>query len=147
MSRTVPWSDLAAPWLSNEKGSRHGASKQEQLIGQLNPIIKGWTAYYAPACSKKVFAKMAHLTYLKLKRWAKWRHPRKSWRYVSHKYWRLERGRWDFAPPKGPALYKHYQTPIKRHIKVKSSKSAYDGDWVYWAKRSGLWHFEIRPTF
>jgi RNA-directed DNA polymerase len=116
---------------------RQCANKQEQLIGQLNPIIKGWTAYYAPACSKKVFAKMAHLTYLKLKRWAKWRHPRKSWRYVSHKYWRLERGRWEFAPPKGPALYKHYQTPIKRHIKVKGSKSAYDGDWVYWAKRRG----------
>lgn len=113
------------------------ASKQEQLIGHLNPIIKGWTAYYAPVCSKKTFAKMAHLTYLKLKRWAKWRHPRKSWRYVSHKYWRLERGRWDFAPSKGSALYKHYQTSIKRHIKVKGTKSPYDGDWVYWAKRRG----------
>jgi len=116
---------------------RHRASKQEQLIGHLNPIIRGWTAYYAPVCSKKTFTRMAHLTYLKLKQWAKWRHPRKSWKYISHKYWRLERGRWDFAPPKGPALYKHYQTPIKRHIKVKGNKSPYDGDWVYWVKRRG----------
>ena len=71
------------------------------------------------------------------KRWAKRRHPNKSWGWVYRKYWRRELGTWDFAPKDGISLYRHEETPIKRHIKVRNNKSSYDGDWVYWAKRRG----------
>jgi RNA-directed DNA polymerase len=87
--------------------------------------------------SKKVFGKVAHLTFIKLNRWAKCRHLNKSWSWIYRKYWRRELGRWDFAPKGGISLYQHEETPIKRHIKVRSTKSPYDGDWVYWTKRQG----------
>jgi RNA-directed DNA polymerase len=77
------------------------------------------------------------LIYQKLRRWAKRRHPRKTWKWVSSKYWRLETGKWDFATKDGVRLYRHSRTPIVRHIKVKGSKSPYDGDWGYWASRLG----------
>lgn len=109
---------------------------QEGLIKQLNPLIRGWTAYHATVCSKKTFSKLANQTFNKLYRWARRRHPGQSWNYIKHKYWRLERGRWDFAPAEGTSLYRHDQTPIKRHLKVRGTKSPYDGDWVYWAKRN-----------
>lgn len=44
-----------------------------------HPIIKGWTDYYATVSSKEIFCQLAHLTFIKLKRWAKRRHPKKSW--------------------------------------------------------------------
>jgi RNA-directed DNA polymerase len=110
---------------------------QARLIGQLNPIIKGWTAYYATVVSSDTFSKMAHFTYVNLNNWARKRHPNKPWKWIAKKYWRLERGKWDFAPLNSLPLYHHFETPIKRHIKVQSNRSPYDGDFLYWAKRRG----------
>ena len=115
---------------------RHRSISQARLIGQLNPIIKGWTAYYSTVCSKATFSKMAHLTFLKLKRWAYRRHSGKSRTWVIHKYWRLDQNCWDFAPPEGKRLYYHNKTPIQRYVKVKGNKSPYDGDWLYWSNRN-----------
>lgn len=111
------------------------ATPQEHLIGQLNPIIKGWTNYYATVVSKDTFTRLSHLVFSKLLRWAKRRHPKKSVKWIIRKYWRLESGIWQFAPKGSIPLYRHYETAIKRHIKVRGHKSPYDGDWVYWAKR------------
>ena len=110
---------------------------QARLIGQLNPIIKGWAAYYATVASSDIFSKMAHFTYVNLNNWTRKRHPNKPWKWIAKKYWRLERGKWDFASPNGVPLHRHFETPIKRHIKVRGSKSPYDGDLLYWAKRRG----------
>jgi RNA-directed DNA polymerase len=115
---------------------RRGNS-QEQLIGHLNPVIKGWTAYYKTVSAKQTFVKMNHLLFRNLKRWAIRRHPDKSRTWIIEKYWRLEQGKWNFAPRQGRPLYPHYQTPIKRYTKVRGTKSPYDGDWLYWASRRG----------
>lgn len=115
----------------------HPTTPQERLIGQLNPIIKGWTAYYATVSSKKAFQKMAHLTFKKLYSWARRRHSNQSLTGIVRKYWRPEQGKWQFAPPEGTPLYHHAQTAIKRYTKVKGTKSPYDGDWLYWVKRRG----------
>jgi RNA-directed DNA polymerase len=108
---------------------------QTRLIETLNPIIIGWTAYYSTVESYDAFDKMCCLTFVKLCRWAKRRHTNKSWKWITRKYWRLEKGTWEFAPPDGIPLYRHFQTRKKRYIKVRGNKSPYDGDWVYWATR------------
>ena len=113
----------------------HQASSQRQLIRLLNPIIRGWTNYYATVSSSDTFTKLTCLTYLKLQRWARRRHSNKSRHWISRKYWRVETGRWTFAPKDGIPLYQHEDTHIKRYVKVRGAKSPYDGDWVYWAKR------------
>jgi RNA-directed DNA polymerase len=116
---------------------RYSNAPQASLIARLNPLIRGWTNYYAAAASSRTFSKLAHLTYLKLRRWAKRRHPNWSSRQVIREYWRLETGHWDFGTRDGTRLYQHWQTPIVRHAKVIGTKSPYDGDWVYWATRLG----------
>jgi len=113
------------------------ATPQAHLIGQLNPIIRGWTNYYATVVSKDVFGRFSNLMFVRLLRWAKRHHTTKSCKWIVRKYWRLETGRWDFAPKDGVRLYRHSETAIKRHVKVRGNKSPYDGDWVYWAKRRG----------
>jgi RNA-directed DNA polymerase len=113
----------------------HNYLSQTQLIRKLNPIVRGWTRYYSSVVSKDAFSRLAHLMFIKLWRWAKRRHPRKPHKWIARKYWLLDQGGWKFAAPDASVLYEHLRTPIKRHVKVRGSKSPYDGDWVYWVKR------------
>lgn len=58
------------------KGS--GALTQDALIGQLNPVLKGWAQYHSTVVAKQTFSKLDSLIFWRLWRWAKRRHPRKS---------------------------------------------------------------------
>jgi RNA-directed DNA polymerase len=115
----------------------HKMAPQAALIARLNPLIKDWSHYYSTVCSKDALATLDHLLYLKLHRWARFRHPHKSGHWIVRRYWHPERGRWDFRAKGGAGLVKHDSTPIRRHTKVTGDKSPFDGDWVYWARRLG----------
>jgi len=116
----------------------HKAASQAALIARLNPIVRGWCNYHARTVAKKVFATMQHLLYQKLYRWAKRRHPHKGRGWVTERYWHHKsEGRWDFHVTGGAHLHLHAKTPIRRHVKVKGSKSVFDGDWIYWSARLG----------
>jgi RNA-directed DNA polymerase len=114
---------------------KHHTAPQAALIAKLNPIIKGWSQYYAPVASKRVFGKLSHITHQQLTRWAKRRHPNQARKKIIPKYWRLETGYWFFATKQGHHLYRHHWTPIIRHVKIQGNRSPYDGDWVYWVTR------------
>ena len=113
----------------------HRTMPQHILIEHLNPLIRGWSRYYATVASKAIFARIECDIYRKLRYWAKRRHPQKASSWVARKYWRLETGRWDFGTPEGIQLQHHTKTPIRRHTKVRGTKSPFDGDWPYWASR------------
>ncbi|WP_452039078.1 group II intron reverse transcriptase [Aetokthonos hydrillicola] len=120
----------------------HKALSQEALIGKLNPIIKGWSNYYSTVVSKEIYSKLDHLMYLKLKAWAERRHPNKNRGWVTKKYWHTIGGNnWVFSTAqedKNPTrLYRHDETPIVRHVKVKGEASPYNGNLVYWSSRMG----------
>ena len=117
--------------------ARHRAAPQAALIQHLNPIIRGWSNYYATVVSSAAFSKMGHLTYLKLRAWARRRHPTKSRWWIVDKYWHRDQGAWNFATPEGLRLYRHNKTVIRRFVKVQGAKSPYDGDWGYWTIRMG----------
>jgi len=110
---------------------------QGALIAELNPIIRGWARYYATVVSKRIFAALDAWMFAVLLRWAKRRHPTKSAAWITRTYWRRDTGTWDFGPKEGPRLLKHARQPIRRHTKVVSTRSVYDGDWAYWAQRLG----------
>jgi RNA-directed DNA polymerase len=104
------------------------STPQKVLIAQLSSIIRGRCNYFSKSCSKKTFSKMDHLMFKKLLRWARKRHPNKGLKWVVRKYWRLERGTWDFALREGIRLKRHDEVAVRRHIKVRSTKSPFDGD-------------------
>ena len=119
---------------------RNPAAKQENLIGLLNPKIAGWGNYYRAVISKEVFQKLDHQLYVKLAKWARYRHPRKSRHWVSRRYWDIEPGHgWVFGHRQGLALNAHGRIPIVRHAKVRGTASPYDGNWSYWASRRGTY--------
>jgi RNA-directed DNA polymerase len=119
--------------------ARHQHAKQGILIDALHRRIRGWSNYYRPVASARVFSTLDHTLYMQLRRWAFYRHPTKPRHWIMRKYWRLDDGQgWRFQPATGGrALRGHSKTPIRYHVKVKGDRSPYDGDWVYWSTRLG----------
>ncbi|MHB0820218.1 group II intron reverse transcriptase/maturase [Stutzerimonas stutzeri] len=112
-----------------------GALTQDALIGQLNPVLKGWAQYHSPVVAKQTFSKLDHLVFWRLWRWAKRRHPRKSADWIRNKYFRSIGGQnWVFAYPykngKGEKqyrrLYKLAETAIVRHKRLPGEYQPYD---------------------
>ncbi|MBI3302465.1 MAG: HNH endonuclease [Deltaproteobacteria bacterium] len=116
------------------------AARQANLIGLLNPVITGWSKYYSAVVSTAAFQRLDNLLYLRLARWARYRHPHKGRRWIARKYWRIEDGAgWRFATREGLALNQHSAVPIVRHCKVKETASPFNGNWRYWATRRGAY--------
>ena len=111
------------------------AAPQAALIGRLNPVIRGWSIYYSTVVANRAFVTEDRHVFFTLRNWAKRRHRNKPMDWIVKKYWRLETGQWTFATKDGVTLYRHYQTPIRRHVKIRGTKSPYDGDWSYWGAR------------
>ena len=130
----------------HEEVRHRRASSQEGLIHRLNPIIRGWSNYYATGTAKRPFVRMDTGLYANLRRWAHRRHPDKSAWWISEKYWHPREGQWTFKTTDGIKLWRHSDTSIRRHTKVTGTRSPYDGDWVYWATRLGR-HPEIPRTW
>jgi RNA-directed DNA polymerase len=118
---------------------RHKDANQYYLIETLNPIIWGWSQYYSTVVSARTFGKMDTMLFQKLRAWAVRRHPNKGEKWAIGKYWRIDDGEgWNFRPKDSPAaLYCHARTPIRRHVKIQSERSPYDGDFIYWSIRRG----------
>ncbi len=118
---------------------------QSALITRLNPIIRGWANYYKSVVSKDTFSKLDNMVYLRIVRWANRRHPNKFKHWVASKYWKtVGRNNWVFGNNKF-TLLDHTSTAIKRHIKVRGTKSPYDGDTNYWVSRMGK-HPEVKQS-
>jgi RNA-directed DNA polymerase len=109
---------------------RHRHASQEALIRLLNPVIIGWARYYACVGSARLLQSLDNRLYGMLRAWAIYRHPNKGKQWIAHRYWSLTEGHgWIFQPPQGGLrLYRHGQTPIRRHVKVQGRRSPYDGD-------------------
>jgi RNA-directed DNA polymerase len=118
---------------------RNLPTPQLGLISELNPIIRGWCNYYSSVVSKEIFSGISNQVYQRLFRWAKRRHNNKTDKWITNKYWHTIGGNnWEFAvkiDDKFIKLYRHPETPIVRHIKVKGNASPFDGNWVYWSSR------------
>jgi len=107
---------------------------QAALIAELNPIVRGWSAYYRASVAKRVFNRLDSQLHHQLFRWAAFRHPNKTngWRY--RRYWHERGSRMVFTDGVS-TLALHAETSIRRHVKVTGEKTPFDGDWRYWGQR------------
>jgi len=112
-------------------------TKQEALIGLLNPIIRGWANYYSHVVSKRTFTVLDHKIWQMLWHWAKKRHPKKKSQWIKQKYFKVIGNRnWVFKTDK-ITLVKMAKIPIIRHIKIRKDANPYDEDYQeYFRKRS-----------
>ena len=128
--------------------TKHNPAPAKTLIARLNPIIRGWTNYFSLAESHPVFRKLDHLLFRRLFRWAKRRHKNKGTTWRVEKYWTHHKGNnWVFFDKvengdKIHLLYHDWTPTVNRYVKIKDTRSPYDGDTIYWSKRMGK-HPEI----
>lgn len=111
------------------------------VIARLNPIIRGWAAYYRHVVSGEVFNALDAYVWKLTYRWALRGHRNKSKRWVvDHYYGALHptrTDRWVFGDRRsGAYLIKFSWTPIVRHQMVKGGASPYDPTLTdYWNTR------------
>src|SRR5207302_8510530 len=102
----------------------------------LNPGIRGWAAYYRTVVSKEVFASCDYHLMSTLEHWMGRRHGQKGARWVVNKYCRRSAtGRLEFSTPAGLRLVHHADTPIQRHMKVRSTATPFHNEITYRSQR------------
>jgi RNA-directed DNA polymerase len=120
--------------------SLRGANVEAVLI-KLNPIIRGWSAYYRHAVSSQVFNELDHHVWKLTYKWAKHTHPHKSKKWVVSRYFgqfnASRQDRWVFGDRQtGALLLKFSWMKIVRHVLVKGWASPDDPALAdYWANR------------
>ncbi len=111
------------------------------VLERLNPIIRGWSAYYRGAASSETFTALDHYMWKLTYKWGIYSHSDKSRRWVVDRYFgvfnKSRRDRWVFGDRKsGAYLLKFAWTRIVRHQMVKSGASPDDPALAeYWAER------------
>jgi RNA-directed DNA polymerase len=111
------------------------------VLRRLNPIIRGWSAYYRGVVSSEAFAKLDTYLWTLTYKWARHSHPNKPKRWVVHRYFgafnKSRRDRWVFGDRDGGAYrLKFAWTKIVRHYMVQGTASPDDPALTeYWARR------------
>jgi RNA-directed DNA polymerase len=128
--------------LSAEMKALRGANA-EAVLQRLNPIIRGWAAYYRIVVSSKTFDALDDHMWKLTYKWAKFRHPHKPKRWIISRYFGMfntsRRDRWVFGDrDTGAYLLKFAWTKIVRHTMVKGWASPDDPALAdYWDWRRG----------
>jgi RNA-directed DNA polymerase len=111
------------------------------IIAKLNPIIRGWAAYYRSVVSSKVFAALDHYLWWLIYRWARHTHPNKSKKWINDRYFgrfnKFRNDHWVFGDrDSGAYLLRFAWTNIVRHQQITGSASPDDPALAdYWANR------------
>ena len=106
------------------------AARQEDLIQNLNPIVRRWCLYYQYYNSSGHFSKLDFKMWFLLLNWATKRHGRKSKTWVISKYFhRYKNQKWRFMTYKNEKpnrlINVHWETHIIQYIKCKANYSPY----------------------
>ncbi|MBS2967135.1 hypothetical protein KGA66_29170 [Actinocrinis puniceicyclus] len=126
--------------LSAEITALRGANASA-VIRTLNPIVRGWAAYYRGVVSTETFQSLDHYLWALTYKWALFRHNRRSKHTIVDRYFGRfhpdRRTRWVFGDREsGAYLLQFAWTKIVRHDLVKGRASPDDPAMAeYWAKR------------
>jgi RNA-directed DNA polymerase len=126
--------------LRAEMRSLRGANAQA-VIARLNPIVRGWSAYYRTVVSSQTFTALDHYLWKLTYKWAKHSHPNKPTRWIIRRYFgtfnKSRQDRWVFGDrDSGAYLTRFAWTKIVRHPMVRGTSSPDDPALAeYWAAR------------
>lgn len=123
---------------------KSGAATTKELIGILNPKIRGWGNYYRHVVSKRTYCYIDHNIFKAILRWCQRRHPNKGTPWIVNKYYTtVGENQWIFASSKkitkekmkNLTLFSMKQIPIKRHNKIMGKANPYDPTYAEYFKR------------
>ncbi|WP_051079897.1 group II intron reverse transcriptase/maturase [Thioalkalivibrio thiocyanodenitrificans] len=99
---------------------------QSEIIGMLNPVLRGWGNYFRHVVSQVVFQKLDHWIWRMTWNWARRRHPQKNQRWIKERYFHQQAARkWVYGDDRH-TLVSLARIPIRRHVHVRSGTNPYD---------------------
>ena len=110
----------------------------DALIRTIQPITTGWANYFRHVVTKEIFNGIDHFIHEQTIKWIRQKHPQKksTLKWLKNLYFRG----WDFRDKdSNNTLGKISDTPIRRHIKVRTEERVYSRESIgYWVKREYL---------
>jgi RNA-directed DNA polymerase len=64
------------------------------LLRQINPVLRGWTAYFQHGVSSHTFGYLAHYTWWRIQRWIRRKHRKSNWKTLRRRYSGRNGQRW-----------------------------------------------------
>jgi RNA-directed DNA polymerase len=108
---------------------QRAGSTPAPLTGTLNPVLRGWAHDHRHGICGPTFAHLDSFVWRRLCRWAKRRHPDKTGRRITARYFPHDRGEaWRFTEPDTGTPILRLQEAIKppRHRKGKGDAKPFD---------------------
>jgi RNA-directed DNA polymerase len=130
--------------LRTEMRALRGANASA-VIRTINPIVRGWAAYYRTVVSSEVFKALDDYMWKLTYKWATWRHQNKPKPWIINHYFGqfnpTRRANWVFGDrDSGVYLEMFAWTSIVRHQMVKGTSSPDDPALTsYWVERQRRW--------
>jgi RNA-directed DNA polymerase len=126
--------------------TRGKALTQDEMIGILNPILRGWANYHRSSVAKRTFSGIRAYMFEILWKWALYRHGNKGKRWVINRYWQRRGARkWVFCT-ESQELLNVSDIRIVRHTKVKGITNPYI-DTAYFERRKSARGVKIERGF
>ncbi|TFG23160.1 MAG: group II intron reverse transcriptase/maturase [Promethearchaeota archaeon] len=114
--------------------------KADELVSELNPVIRGWANYYRFSTAKETFNYIDYRIWNMLWRWCLRRHPDKMNKWVRRRYFmNIGKRKWIFGERRDNLLLfsRSFRAGV-RYTPVKGYNSPYDATLhEYWEKRYG----------
>jgi RNA-directed DNA polymerase len=123
---------------------RMRSAPAKDVIGKLNPILRGWANYHRHVVSSETFSYIDWQVFRMLWRWARRRHRKKNAAWITNRYWRVVPGANRFTAAWREKSNKRYtlflfrmaDLPIRRHRRIKGDANPFSYDWQdYFAQR------------
>jgi len=84
---------LAAVMHKIRKSTGRGTTslRLADVLRVVNPILRGWAAYFRYGVSKRTFSYLAQWAWWRMIRWLRRKHPRLTWKQARHRYYGADR--------------------------------------------------------
>lgn len=130
-----------------EQIRRMRSAPVKDLVGKLNPILRGWANYHRHVVSSATFSYIDWEVTQMLWRWARRQHRKKNTRWIMNRYWRVVPDTHRFTAAWREKSGKRYtlflfrmsDLPIRRHVRIKGSANPYSPSWQnYFTQRVAM---------
>ena len=110
---TIPSKDALARVMHKIKEATRADTTGQRLwdvLWKINPILRGWAAYFRYGASKKTFSYLGWYAWWRMIYWIRRKHPHLTWKQIRRRYYGADRIRED-----GLTLYNPAKMRVERY--------------------------------